>query len=307
MGRPGFTAPATVVALVLLAAGCSAGGTPGPGATPADTGPIAYATGATDLVLQAGSGGGLLPESMRLAEVPDVSIYGDGSAIRLGSNGSGSGDPLLPELIETRVTADGMARILAAAREAGVLGPDRTYDLPDVFDLPTVQFTVTAAGETHRVSAFALGWQDEERFAPAGEIEARRNLRSFYDRLLDLRAWLPAGTVGTDSAYEPAATRVFMTRLVDWSTAVGGATPAPESPEPGQEVRAWPYASLPESYGTLVDPYELWYCAVVGPDDAAALGLDTATWDTRWRAGGYLYQIVARPLLRHESGCPTGS
>ena len=307
MGRPGLTAPATVVALVLLVAGCSADGTPGPGATPADTGPIAYATGATDLVLQVSSGGGLLPESMRLAEIPDVSIYGDGSVIRLGSNGSGSGDPLLPELIETRVTADGMARILGAAREAGALGPDRDYDLPGVYDLPTVQFTVTAAGKTHRVSAFALGFRDEEQLAPPGEMEARRNLGTLYDRLLDLRAWLPAGAVGTDSAYEPAATRVFMTRLVDWSTAIGSATPAPASPAAGQEVRAWPFAHLPKSFGTLFDTHQPWYCAVVGPDDAAALGLDTATWDTRWRAGGYLYQIVARPLLRHESGCPTGT
>jgi hypothetical protein len=302
MGRSSLVT--TTVVIILLVAGCGAGGTPSPVATPADTGPISYATGPTDLVLQASSGGGLLPQNMRLAEMPDVSIYGDGSVVRLGSHVSGSREPLLPELTETHVTADGMARILGAAREGGALGPDRRYDLPDTYDLWTVQFTVTADGKTHRVSAFALGWNEEERIAPPGEMEARRSLDKFYDRLLDPRAWLPAGTVAADSAYKPAGTRVFMTRLVDWSTAVGGATAAPASPAAGQEVRAWPFANLPESFGALVSTGELWYCAVVGQDESAALGLDTATWDTRWQAAGHLYQVVARPLLPHESGCP---
>jgi hypothetical protein len=302
MGRSGLAA--TTVVIILLVAGCGAGGTPSPGATPADTGPISYATGPTDLVLQASSGGGLLPQSMRLAEMPDVSIYGDGSVVRLGSHGSGSRDPLLPQLTETHITADGMARILGAAREAGALGPDRRYNLPNTYDLWTVQFTVTADGKTHRVSAFGLGFKDEERIAPPGEMEARRNLDTLYGRLLDPRAWLPAGTVGTDSAFMPAGTRLFMTRLVDWSTAVGGATAAPASPRAGQEIRAWPFASLPESFGTLVDTHQLWYCAVVGRDESAALGLSTAKWDTRWQAAGSLYQVVARPLLPDESGCP---
>lgn len=305
MRRPSL-APAAAIVLVAMVAGCAPGGTPGPSATPLDSGPISYSTGPTDLVLQLSSGGGLLPQSMRLAEMPDLSIYGDGRVIRLGSHGSGSADPLLPQLIETRVTADGMARILGAAREAGTLGPDRHYDLPDTYDLWTVKFTVTADGRTHRVSAFALGFKDEERLAPPGEMEARRNLNTFNKRLLDLRAWLPAGTVGTDAAYEPSGARVFMTRLVDWSTAVGGATAAPASPRAGQEIRAWPFTSLPESFGTAVDRQGLWYCAVVEQGEATALGLDTATWDTRWRAAGHLYQVVARPLLPDESGCPAG-
>lgn len=291
--------------VILLVAGCGAGGTPSPVATPVDTGPISYATRPTDLVLRASSGGGLLPQSMRLAEMPELSIYGDGSVVRLGAHGSGSRDPLVPQLTETHLTADGMARILGAAREAGVLGPDRRYDLPNTYDLWTVEFTVTADGKTHRISAFGLGFKDESRIAPPGEVDARRSLDKLYDRLLDPRAWLPAGTVGPDSAYVPAATRVYVTRLVDWSIAVGSATAAPASPRAGQEVRPWPFAALPESFGTLVSTGQLWYCAVVGQDESAALGLDTATWDTRWQAEGYLYQVVARPLLPDESGCPT--
>jgi hypothetical protein len=305
MGRLGLATVTVVIALLVV--GCGAGGSPSPVATPADTSPISYATGPTDLVIRASSGGGLLPESMRLAEIPEISIYGDGSVVRLGSHSSGARDPLLPQLIETRVTADGMARILRAAREAGVLGPDRRYDLADTYDLPTVEFTVTAGGKTHRVSAFGLGFKDEEQVAPPGEMEARRSLSKFYDQLLNPRAWLPADTIRTDSAYLPAGTRVYMTRLVDWSTPVTNATAAPASAAPGQEVRPWPFTDLPESFGTPVGTGQSWYCAVVGPDESGALGLEGATWNTRWQAAGYLYQVVARPLLPDESGCSSVS
>jgi hypothetical protein len=306
MGRPGSLAGSVpaVIALAMLVAGCAPGGTTGPSPTPADTGPIVYATGPTDLVLQVSSGGGLLPQAMLLAEMPDVSIYGDGRVVRLGSHRSGSQDPLLPELIETRIKADGMARILSAARDAGLLGLDRRFDLPGAYDLWTAQFTVTANGATHRVSVFGLGFEDEGRLAPSGEMAARRTLAALYGRLVDLRAWLPSGAVGPDSAYEPTGTRVFMTRLVDWPTP-GGGTPAPASPAAGQEIRDWPIADLlPESFGKAIDKSDQWYCAAVGSEEAVLLGLDTATKGTRWRAAGWLYQLVARPLLPDESGCP---
>jgi len=108
------------------------------------------------------------------------------------------------------------------------------------------------------------------------------------------------------AALAPVATRVFVTPLVDWSTAVGDATPAPAELRADQEVRHWPLVGPPESFGASVGtPGEAWRCAVVGPDLVAALGLGTATQDTRWRVGDRLYQIVARPLLPDESGCPT--
>jgi hypothetical protein len=235
-----------------------------------------------------------------------VSIYGDGRAIKDVSSGDAPTDPLLPKLTEARITPDGMAKVLEAAREAGLLEPDRRYDLPDVYDLWTVWFTATTGGSTHRVAAYALGFEDEVSLAPPGEMEARRKLDDLYGRLLDLPAWLPAGAVGTDSAYTPAETRVFVTPLLDWSAAVGGATPAPVKPRDDQEVRDWPLDVGPESFGSAVGTHgEAWYCAIAGPDQIVALGLDTATRDTRWRVGDHLYQIVARPLLPDESGCPS--
>jgi hypothetical protein len=305
MGRPrtfAGSAPA-VLALAVLVAGC---GTTGPSATPADASPIAYATGPTDLVLQVNWGGGLLPQAMLLAEMPDVSIYGDGRVVRLGSHGNGLADPLLPELIEARITASGMAHVLAAARDAGLLGLDRRYDLPGAYDLGTAEFTLSANGTTHRVSVFGMGFTGESQLAPAGEMTARKALGAFYGNLRDLRAWLPSGSVGPDSEYRPGGTRVFLTRLADGSTPGGGGKPAPASPAAGQEIRDWPIADLlPEAFGKAIDKNNQWYCAAVGPDEAVPFGLDTAKWGTRWRAAGWPYQLVARPLLPDESGCPT--
>jgi len=237
-----------------------------------------------------------------------VSIYGDGRVVKHVSDGNATPAPMLPKLTEARVTPDGMARILQAAREAGLLDKDRRYDIPDLYDLWTVWFTVVANGQRHQVAAYALGFSEESQLAPPGEMEDRRKLDDFFGKVLDLVGWLGADTVGPDTPYEPVETRVYVTGLVDWSTAVGGATPGPVKPRPGQEVRGWPLDSPPEKFGAPAGDHDgVWRCAVLDPKGVAALGLDTATKDTRWQAGDQLYQIVARPLLPDEKDCPTAT
>lgn len=310
---------AAVVAAVAVAA-CTSGGlpspsgstapsqSPSPAPTPADTGPISYATGATDLVLRVAQGGGLMQQSVRLAEMPTVSIYGDGRVVKDVSSGDAPTDPLLPKLTEARITPDVMAKVLQAAREAGLLEPDRRYDLPDVYDLWNVWFTTVADGQTHQISAYALGFSEESKLAPPGEMEDRKKLDDFFGKVIDLGAWLGPEAVGTEDAYVPSGTRVYVTRLVDWSTAGGGATPGPVKPRPGQEVRGWPLDSPPEVFGAPAGDHDgVWRCAVLDPKGVAALGLDTATKDTRWQVGDQLYQIVARPLLPDEKDCPTAT
>lgn len=313
--------PAVAAILILTAVACTPGGgstgstatptqppsgTPTAAPTAADTGPISYATGPADLVLQATAGGGLIPEWMRLTEMPNVSIYGDGRVVELVEAG-GESDPLLPVLTEARLTPDGMALVLQAAREAGLMGPDRRYNLEGVYDLWSVWFTTNADGQSHRISAYALGFEDEAKLAPPDEMEARRKLDAFYGRVIDLRSWLPAGTIGADAPFQPAGTRVYVSRLVDWSTAGGGATPAPVTPKPGQDVREWPLDSPPDLFGVPISEKDpTWRCAVIDASGVKALGLETATRATRWQADGQMYQVVARPLLPDESGCPAG-
>lgn len=45
---------------------------------------IEHATGASDLVLRIETGGGFVPVEVNLTQLPDVSIYGDGTVIVTG-------------------------------------------------------------------------------------------------------------------------------------------------------------------------------------------------------------------------------
>ncbi len=304
---------ARLLSLVLvlgLLAGCTPGlwpwashGSPSPTATPVSTAPIAYATGATDLVLRASSGGGLVPEQIRVTEMPDVSLFGDGSAVRVASQSWAASEPLLPALVVATVTPAGIARILAEARDAGLLGADRRYEMPDVYDLWTTWFVVVADGQTHQVAAYALGFSEEDRFAPAEDLAARHAMGTFFGRIVGLRDWLGEEVVGAESAYAPERFRVFVVPDVDQP--VGGASPVPVTAAPGQDVRGWPWSSPPEAFGVVAGRHwPTWRCAVLGAADAAPFGFATATNGTRWRAGDVLYQLVVRPLLPDEAGCP---
>ncbi len=300
------------VAALAIVAGCGPGNgsptasappataTPTPGPTP----PITHATGPTDLVLRVADGGGLIPMEMRMAEMPTISIYGDGRVIRVVDAGSGPADPLVPTLVESRLTSDGMTSVLAAADDAGLLGPDRRLGLEDVYDLWTVTFTLSANGATHSTSVYALGFSDEANLAPPDEMPAREALGELYARLRDLPGWLGRERVGPDAAHRPERMLMYLAPVMAWPTTTG-ATPAPATARPGQDIRPWPLDSPPELFGTLVDEREgTWRCGDIASEAAAVFGIDTATHDTRWQADGPLYRVVVRPLLPDEAGCP---
>ena len=277
--------------------------TPPSSATPRSTAPITYATGATDLVIRAASGGGLLPLEMRVTEMPDLSLFGDGSAIRVAAQGWGPDEPLLPKLVVATVTPEGMARILAAARDVGLLGSDRHYEMRDVYDLWTTWFLVVADGQTHQVSAYALGFSEEDRFAPAEDLPARHALADFFGRIHGLRDWLGADTVSADEPYVPRRLRVFLTP--DLERPAPGGSSVPVTPAPGQDVRAWPLATAPGSFGALAGAsWAPWRCGVLETAEAAPFAFGTATNATRWAQGGVLYRLAIRPLLPDEEGCP---
>lgn len=307
----GPTAAPVIVGIVALAiaVGCSPGtGSPPASATPtataAPTIPITHATGSADLVLRAAQGGGLLPMERRLAEMPTISIYGDGRVIRVVGARAGPTDPLVPELVESRLTPEGMTRVVAAAGDAGLLGPDRRLGLEGAYDLWSVTFTLTANGATHSTWAYALGFPDEAKLAPPDEMPARKALDELFGRLQDLPGWLGPGRVGPDSAHRPARMRVYVAPVMAWSTDAG-ATAAPATARAGQDVREWPLDAPPEVFGALVDEREgAWRCGLLESTAADSLGVGTATNDTRWQAGDRLYRVVARPLLPDEAGCP---
>lgn len=260
----GPTAASAIVAIVALAiaAGCGPGtgsppmsATPTAAATAAPTTPITYATGPADLVLRGAHGGGLLPMARRLAEMPTVSIYGDGRVIRVVEARAGPTDPLVRGLVESRLTPEGMTLVLAAAGDAGLLGPDRRLGLEGAYDLWSVTFTLTANRATHTTWAYALGFPDEATLAPPDEMPARKALGELFAHMEDLPGWLGPGRVGPDTAHRPARMRVYVAPVMAWPTDAG-ATAAPATARPGQDVRDWPLDAPPDVFGALVDERE---------------------------------------------------
>jgi hypothetical protein len=86
--------------------------------------------------------------------------------------------------------------ILKAAEEAGLLEGDKHYPLDTIADAATTVFTITAGGETHTVSVYALDATegpgiDAAPNVPAEEREARLKLAKFQGKLMDYISWLP--------------------------------------------------------------------------------------------------------------------
>jgi hypothetical protein len=197
-----------------------------------------------------------------------------------------------------RLSDRGMDRVLGAAAEAGLLGADRFYEMPDVYDLWTAVFIVNAAGSSHRISAYGLGFAGEADLVSAPDLEARKQLSAFLAHVTDLGNWIGAPDASAEEPYAPASTRVFVAPDVAWADP--GATPAPVTAAPGQDVRPWPLDVAPELFGAGSEGN--WRCAALSaPDDP--FDLATATFATRWQVGDRLYRIIARPLLPDESGC----
>lgn len=242
---------------------------------------------------------------MRLTEIPDLSIYGDGTVVVVRGSGYETSDPIAPVITMAALTPEAIQRLLGAADDAGLLGRDRRYGLENVYDLWTTSFTVTVAGIRHQTWAYALGFEDENRLAPRDEIEPRARMLDFYGRIGDLRGWLGADAVTTDRPYAAAGTRVFIGPEDAWD--IARETPSPASAAtPGPDVRPWPLDTAPEQFGAPVGEHWIgWRCAVLDAKGIAQLGVDTFTNAMRWEVKGVRYRPLLRPLLPDESGCPT--
>jgi hypothetical protein len=306
-------ATAALAAILLTVAACAAGGgarvtpTPrgaqpsaSPGATdaPGPSATIAHLSGATDLVLRIDTGGGLVPPGFFLAHLPDISVYGGGRIVTQGPVDEVYPGPALPDLRVTRVSEAGIQRILAAAREAGLLGPDATYPYPGIMDAPTTTFVVGADGATHTTSAYALGiGQDAVGITPE-EAAARVRLVAFSGQFGDLQAWLGSDVVAAEAPYVFDAVRMLITPGEPTTTGTDN-TPT---------VVDWPLAEPLATSGTPLDGVGQpgMRCMLVTGDDLATVLplLEAANQRTYLRSAGATWAMSLRPLLPDEAGCP---
>lgn len=181
----------TAVLLVLALAACSsAGSTSNPTVTPSPSG-ITYPTGAADLVLRLRYVGGFAPPSAHLVDLPVISVHGDGTVIVPGPVPAIFPGPALPNLQRATISPTGMQRLLEAARDAGLLGPDAHYDLGGIMDASTAEFVVNADGRVHTISAYALMEGGDVPGGPDPAVNAARaKLAGFRAQLGNLEGLL---------------------------------------------------------------------------------------------------------------------
>lgn len=295
---------ALVAVIVAACTGLGGGATANPSPEPsgsAPTGEIPYSTGATDLVVRLRYVGGFAPPSAHLMDLPVVSVYGDGTVIVPGPQIMIYPGPTLPNLQRATITSAGMQILIAAARDAGLLGPDAHYDLGGIMDASSAEFTVNAEGRVHTVSAYALmeGGGREPEMPGSNDpavADARAKLSLFRGQLGSLEALLDT-EIGLWTPFEPESAQLLVT---------AGA------PDDGQglvqQPIAWPLdadlATFGDALSTLMEGQR---CGVVEDADLETLWplFGQANALTPWTDGDAAFGIAVRPLLPAESGCQT--
>jgi hypothetical protein len=236
---------------------------------------------ADTVVLRLASGGGFVPMEIAMAEVPSLVVMGDGRVLRSLQSDEMPPAPIR-EIEELRLDEAGLAALLAAAEEAGLLGEgDPAYGDPPVTDLPTTSLTLTTADGTVTHSAYALGFDAGGNDGLTAEQRERRAaLSAFIERLGDLET-LAGDHLTPVGPYVPE--QVVLERFA-----------APEGA--GAQRVPWPV--------DVVDP-PAEGCSELTGEDAAAVAdaLAKAGPDVSWTLSGVEFRVIGRAVLPGEEGC----
>lgn len=288
MDRSTLRAPASLGALTLALAACvTPGGMTDPTTSPSPVDP-------DSVVFRVEVSGGFLPVGYLLTELPVFTLYADGRIVTQGPVAEIYPGPLLPNLQVRTVSPADIDAIVEAAREAGLDGPDASYDVTNIADAATTIFTLVLDGEVHRISAYSLF---EDPFTDASIDEetraARARLLELQRQLGDLETLL-GHPVPVEEPFVADAARLFVREQAD--------DPDPSLPS---QVLPWP-ASLDPDAGVPVGYDDTYRCLLVGDGGYADLEpvLRTANALTVWELGDERYALMVRPLLPDESGCP---
>jgi hypothetical protein len=281
----------TIAALAVLASGCGRpdDGGPGAGGSGATGAGIAHPTGADELVLRVEYQGGFVPYEFTLSTMPAWSLFGDGTLITQGPQIEIYPPPALPGLARTPITEDGVQAILEAARDAGLMEGDATYGDQCIADAATTVFTTNAKGSTSVVSAYALDVEPAGSCGSKEETKARAALAEFQAELGDLKSWLPQGSVGEETPFDPTEMRVYV-------------LPYQGDPELPQEAMDWPLETPLSTFGEPLANDPETRCGVITGDelDQVHAASQSANQLTPWLSDGTKFRLILRPLLPDE-------
>lgn len=151
------------------------------------------------VVLRMEVGGGFVPMSVALLEMPTFTLYADGSAIFRPSTGGTFDAP--PALVRAELSDEQVAALLAyAAGPGGLADAAERYDDMFVSDAPTTVFTIDTPELSKTVSVYALGFE-QPAGSPDAEILGR--LATLAGTLGAFEQQVEAGNVESAALYEP--------------------------------------------------------------------------------------------------------
>jgi len=238
--------------------------------------------------------GGFVAPVTNVSRLPIIVVYGDGRVITQGPQIEIWPSPLVPNLQEQTLSADALARLVALAREKGLL-TNAHFDFVGIADAPDTVLTINLDGQTFRVSAYALaeaGELNDGRGMDAATRAGRAALREFIDALTAVPA---SEFVDESHPYQADVVRLYVT-----------AAAVVDDPELGaQPIVDWPLADLATAGTQIGDPSLGVRCVEVSGDDLSVVMplLERANVITPFRSGGSFYNLVVRPDLPHEAGC----
>lgn len=275
--------PLLVLPLVMGACGTGSGGSAGDS--------TAHPTDRAEIVLQFSTGGGFVPVSYSLTEIPEFTLYGDGTVVVNGPMIDIYPGPALPNLQSTTISEEDVQEILSAVREAGLFANDVDYGQPGITDMYTTVITVNAGGTTYTSSIYALGMERGAGGLSLDQEQARAAINELAGQLVDLTAFATGEIKWDEYAYSGLA--IYSTP-VDPSTGTNAADVQPNRLE-------WPLGDL-STLGQAVQPKGYRRLVVSGGDLATLRPLlAAATQITVWTYGGREYNLYFRPLLPDES------
>lgn len=265
----------------------AASASPSPPASPA----IEHPSGAADLVLRMSTGGGFIAPGALLTEIPEFSLFGDGTVIYRGPGevvpdaSPADGIPRNAPFQTARLSEATIQALLAYALGPGGLATARDQYTPCcIADAPSTIFTIRAGAVNKLVTVGALGMEEP---SPGPDTGARAAFAALAARLTppDL-----GGAVAT--TYEPAAYRGILSDAVDGGTS----SPAID----------WPWTAFgPSDFSASGDPNAMpTPTRTLTASEVAALqreglegGADSIPLHT---SDGHDYLLSLRPLLPDE-------
>lgn len=278
-----FARPASLLAVVLVAAACSVAAGAAPSGKPIDPDQVVFRA--------TWEGGFVTPETV-LARLPIVVVYADGRVITQGPQIDIYPGPLMPNLQEQTLSADALARLIELARDKGLLETIH-YGMPGIADVPDTVLEINVDGQSYRVSASALGYDATGSGVDAATTEGRAALQAFLDTLTGIPA---TDFVDQEHAYTITGLRIYASKAVV----------VPNSDFPGEQAPIdWPLADLATAGLPVANSPLNVRCQIIDGDDLATVLplLQAANSRSTFRSTGELYSLTVRPLLPAETGC----